>query len=138
MKEKSKECTQNMEVVSGNGPIVATAIHDGHQVRTDLKDIMFISEKDRLREEDPFTGEWTPVASNRIIGTHSRFEVDLNRPREKAVYIKPEDAWGLHVWEKTPTQNQIANSLAEYDAFYNEVHKVLSDLEHRLWAICSF
>ena len=28
----------------------------------------------------------------------SRFEVDLNRPREEAVYRVPEDCWGLDVW----------------------------------------
>ena len=40
----------------GNGPLIATAIHDGHVIRPDLLDILGISESDRLREEDPFTG----------------------------------------------------------------------------------
>jgi len=131
MKSKSKKVSEIWNHVKGSGAIIATAIHDGQHVRQDLKDIMFISEKDRLREEDPFTGEWTQVANNRIVGTRSRFEVDLNRPREKAVYIAPEDAWGLHVWKETPNNKQIADSLAEYDAFYSEVHKVLTELESR-------
>ena len=38
-------------------------------------------------QEDPFTGIWTTVAPTRLIGLHSRFEVDFNRPRDKAVYL---------------------------------------------------
>ncbi len=79
----------------GDGPLVATAIHDGHEVRPELLPYMAISETDRLREEDPFTADWMPMAPTQIVGLRSRFEVDLNRPRDKAVYLKPEDAWGL-------------------------------------------
>ena len=113
----------------GEGPIVATAVHDGHSIRKDLKDKMHLSEKSRLREEDPYTGGWTECVEHRIIGTRSRFEVDLNRPREKAVYLKPEDAWGLHVWKEQPSEQLIKESLAEYDAFYSEVQKILTGME---------
>ena len=88
---------------------------------------MAISDKDRLREEDPFTGEWTHVAPTRIIGLHSRFEVDLNRPRDKAVYIKPEDAWGLQVWATEPPLDIIENSRAQYDAFYRDIDQLIED-----------
>ena len=43
-----------------------------------------------------------PPNKNRIIVNRSRFEVDINRPRDKAVYITPEDAWGLHIWKNIP------------------------------------
>ena len=115
----------------GNGPLIATAVHDGHDIRTELMDNINISEGERLREEDPFTGEWTHVANSRIVGLRSRFEVDLNRPREKAVYVSPEDAWGLNVWKETPTKEQITVSLVEYDAFYNAVLKILTELGNR-------
>lgn len=128
---KSKFVPNIWNSVLGGGPLIATAVHDGHDIRTELDDIIHISDKERLREEDPFTGEWTHISKNRIIGLRSRFEVDLNRPREKAVYINPEDAWGLHVWKQTPTEEQIAHSLAEYDAFYNGVHKILTELGNR-------
>ncbi|NIP86404.1 MAG: N-formylglutamate amidohydrolase, partial [Planctomycetales bacterium] len=78
----------------GQGPFVAAAVHDGHAVRDELVERLAISESDRLREEDPFTGMWTSLAATRIIGLRSRFELDLNRPREKAVYRTPEDCWG--------------------------------------------
>ena len=101
--------------LTGNpGPIVAAAIHDGHELRYDVSEIMKLSSDDRLREEDPHTGEWTFVGDSKIIVSRSRFELDLNRPREKAVYQKPEDAWGLDIWK---------------NLFYKEVNEIFSNLE---------
>lgn len=117
--------------MQGNSPLVATAIHDGHQLRPEVAAIMALNDAERLREEDPFTAIWTQVSDTRLIGTYSRFEVDLNRPREKAVYIQPEDAWGLHVWKETPSSVIIEQSLANYDAFYAEAHRLFSDLESK-------
>ena len=86
----------------GDSPLVATAIHAGHALRDEVTKLMALDEAGRLREEDPFTDQWTTVADTRLIGLQSRFEVDLNRPRAKAVYLQPEDAWGLHVWQTPP------------------------------------
>jgi len=113
----------------GTGPLVATAVHNGHEIRDNLKEFIFISEKERLREEDPFTGDWTKIANTWVIGLRSRFEVDLNRPREKAVYLKPEDAWNLKVWNSSPPQYEIENSLSEYDSFYTEIHRLLTEIK---------
>lgn len=41
----------------GNSPIIGTAIHDGHLIRPDIASLMALSADQRLREEDPFTGE---------------------------------------------------------------------------------
>ena len=117
-------------VVSG-GNLIATAIHDGHEVRPDVAELLSLSESDRLREEDPFTGPWTAVGQTRIVARRSRFEVDLNRPREKAVYRTPADAWGLHVWRNEPGERLVSASLAEYDAFYGYVHGILTDASNR-------
>lgn len=118
-------------IEAGSGPLVATAIHDGHEVRADALRHMKIDAADRLREEDPWTAEWTTVAPNRVIGLRSRFEVDLNRPRETAVYRTPEDAWGLEVWNSDPAPEVVERSLAEYDAFYKALHDLYSGLATR-------
>lgn len=115
----------------GDGPLVAAAIHHGHAVRTELVDLFGISEGDRLREEDPYTGQWTSMAPTRIVGLRSRFEVDLNRPRDAAVYLRPDDAWGLEVWKRLPPAEVIERSRALHDAFYREVHRVLEELTGR-------
>lgn len=117
-------------VVSG-GNLIATAIHDGHEVRPEVAELLSLSESERLREEDPYTGAWTVVGQTRIVGQRSRFEVDLNRPRGKAVYRTPADAWGLHVWRQEPGESLVSTSLAEYDAFYRHVHGILTDASKR-------
>lgn len=122
-------------VVRGSDPIVATAIHDGHELREEVASRLALSESDRLREEDPFSGSWTTIAPTQIVPRRSRFEVDLNRPRERAVYRKPEDAWGLEVWKDELPEVVIERSLAEYDAFYNEALEILSGLVDRFRAV---
>lgn len=113
----------------GDWPLVAAAIHNGHAVRDEVAARLALSDAERLREEDPFTDRFASVAETRIVGLRSRFEVDLNRPRDRAVYQKPEDAWGLHVWAASPPEDFVARSLAAYDAFYEEVERVLRRLE---------
>ena len=122
---------QTHPLILGDMPLVVTAIHDGHALRPEAAEIMALSDAERLREEDPFTAGWTTIADNRLIGSQSRFEVDLNRPRAKAVYIQPEDAWGLHVWKETPAPQLIAGSLAVYDSFYENAYRLFSELEKR-------
>lgn len=118
-------------VHKGEGPLLATALHSGHELRPEVEALLALDEPSRLREEDPYTDRWTEIAPTRIIPHRSRFEVDLNRSCEQAIYIKPEDAWGLHIWNKPPPQALIERSLAEYDAFYAELRGLLDDLQSR-------
>jgi len=105
------------EITEGQGPIVATAIHDGHELRAEVLEGSGLTDLARLREEDPYTGTLTSAGDTRIVVRKSRFEFDLNRPRDRAVYIKPEDAWDLPVWKEEPSAEVVARSLVEYDAF---------------------
>ena len=118
-----------LEIEQGNMPIVATAIHHGHRVRQELVSLMAIDDNQRLREEDPFTGALTDITDNKITVFTSRFEVDLNRTRESAVYRVPADAWGLQVWKVPPPDEIVSRSLQKYDSFYSEVDKMCSRLE---------
>lgn len=113
------------------GPVVAVALHTGHRVRPDIEKHFKISSAERLREEDPYTGAWVDIADLGIMATRSRFEVDLNRPRDKAVYRTPSDAWGLEVWKAPMPEAIIATSLSLYDDFYSMVHDHLTRLEKR-------
>ncbi len=113
---------------AGVGPLVATAVHDGHGARDEVTRHFALDDLARLREEDPFTGQWTAVAPIRVVGTRSRFEVDLNRPRDKAVYRAPDDAWGLTVWKDDPPSEMFDRSLSEYDAFYDAMRQLLGEI----------
>lgn len=118
-----------MIVVENKGPIVATAIHAGHNVRWDVEELFNISESERLREEDPFTDAWVRVGDVQVVIETSRFQVDLNRPPEKAVYMKPEDAWGLKVWKDSPPPEMVTTSMAEYDNFYERMKELFTGLK---------
>lgn len=115
----------------GNTPLIAAAIHNGHEVSEKAMDLFHLDDLGRLREEDPFTEIWTEVTDTRIVASKSRFEFDLNRPRDKAVYVKPEDAWGLKIWKTEPGVDFINNSLDYYDNFYSITYKVLKDFKAR-------
>lgn len=102
----------------GAGPIVALALHDGHSVRPEVAELLAMSEDDRRREEDPLTAAWTAIGDHRVIAHRSRFEVDLNRPPEGAVYRTPEQAWGLEVWRRPPPAEVVERSMAVHRRFY--------------------
>ena len=114
---------------SYNSPIVCTAIHNGHEVSKEVLKNLTINEEIRLMEEDPYTDRFTQFSSNTIIGRTSRFEVDLNRSKEKGIYINPEDAWGLNIRKETPSTLNISQSLEKYQEFYNSAKKYFLQLE---------
>lgn len=118
-------------ITNGPGPIIAVANHDGHLIRGEIADNLSIDEESRLREEDPHTGEWAEIVPSRLIARYSRFEVDLNRPRETAIYKAPDDAWGLQVWKHPLSGNMIARSLALYDEYYSLLENLCREKEER-------
>jgi N-formylglutamate amidohydrolase len=122
---------QFAEIAEGQEPLAAAAIHNGHDLRKEVEAIMALAGSERLREEDPYTGIWTSVVTTQLVAQRSRFEVDLNRPRDRAVYRSAEDAWGLEVWQRPPPADLLEDSLAEYDAFYTEAHRIFSEMERR-------
>src|SRR6187551_3911377 len=92
---------------------------------------MQLDDATRLREEDPYTGRIAAVVPTHILVTRSRFEVDLNRPRNKAVYLCAADAWDLDVWSAPPTDQVVSCSLAQYDEFYAALERILRERERR-------
>lgn len=89
--------------------IVSTAIHAGHDLRSGVERHIALDHASRLREEDLANDQLT-LSGGSVAVHRSRFEVDLNRSREKAVYRVPEDAWGLHVWFGDLPASELAQS----------------------------
>jgi len=110
------------------GPVVAVALHAGHELRAEVAALIGLDEATRLREEDPGTDLLTTVGSLHAVVHRSRFEVDLNRPREGAVYRTPEQAWGLDVWSSPLPEDVCVRSLAIHDAFYADLAARLDEL----------
>jgi N-formylglutamate deformylase len=103
------------------GQLVTTAIHAGHQLRPALAELVALDADDRRREEDPYTDQLLGEVGVRVHVHQSRFEVDLNRARDEAVYEHPDDAWGLNVWKRELPSAEIERSRTLHDQFYAEL-----------------
>ena len=115
-------------VQRGAGPIVATAIHDGHDLRAEIAASMKLADLDRLREEDPFTGRAIAGVPTHIIAHISRFEFDLNRDSEGAIYETPDQAWGLDIWHDRLAPADVDRSRALHASYYNMLGTLLDDV----------
>lgn len=111
--------------------LIATAVHNGHGLRPEVSDAMALDEATRLREEDPHTGRLAGYLGSHVVVNASRFQVDLNRPEDQAVYTTPDDAWGLELWRQTPAGTLLERSRAEHRRFYQRLHDVLAELVDR-------
>lgn len=119
--EAATEPVLRFSLTLGNSalPLLATAIHNGHHLPPELLALSGISEADRLREEDPCTGEIAALFPNHIIVESSRFAIDLNRGPEKAVYLSPEDCWGLPARARPVPEPLLARLRGDYASWYS-------------------
>lgn len=105
---------------------MACAVHAGDEVRAEVLRHMAVRRRQRFVEEDPYTDQLADVVATRLIVHRSRFEVDMNRRRERAIYRTPNDAWGLEVWREPLPAAVRHRSLGLYDRFYAELFAVLA------------
>lgn len=113
-------------------PYACGAVHDGHQFRKELWDNCLHSEYDRWYEEDPETKNMVISHPILIAGCDSRFEYDLNRIPEEAVF---ETAWGKQLWKNPLSETEKTKSLKKHTDFYKVVHALISKLEEK-FGVC--
>jgi hypothetical protein len=113
----------------GGGPVIATAIHDGHGLRDEIRERLILSDGDRLREEDPHTGHAIRDVPTHVIAGRSRFEFDLNRAVGEAVYRAPSQCWGLELWREAPDETMVERSLDLHRRFYRTMGALLDEVE---------
>jgi len=111
---------------------VCGAVHDGHQFRKELWENCLHTEYERWYEEDPETKNMVQSHPIVIAGMDSRFEYDLNRPPETAIYT---DAWGKQLWKKPLPQTMKEKSLDKHANFYKVVHALIKKLEEK-FGVC--
>ena len=108
------------------------AIHDGHQFRNELWENCKHTEYERWYEEDPETKSMISSHPIVIAGMDSRFEYDLNRAPEEAVF---ETAWGKQLWYSPLSKEMKQKSLKKHENFYKVVHALVSKLEEK-FGVC--
>jgi len=111
---------------------VCGAVHDGHQFRKELWDKCIHTQYERWYEEDPATKQMVQSHPIVIAGMDSRFEYDLNREPESAIY---EDAWGKRLWRSLLTNEMKEKSLSKHYNFYKVVKALIEKLEEK-FGVC--
>lgn len=114
--------------VDNYAPYICGAVHDGHQFRKSLWENCLHSEYDRWYEEDPCTKEMVQAHPIVVAGCDSRFEYDLNRTPETAIYS---DAWGKKLWKRPLPKVEIEHSLSKHAKFYKVVHALVKKIEEK-------
>ena len=127
MNDRTAEVERWWTVQHGPGRVIATAIHDGHEVRPEIAAQLALADGDRLREEDPFTGDAVRGVPQHVIVHRSRFEFDLNRDADNAVYRRPEQCWGLQVWKTGELAAEVAQRSLDLHARYYRMLRTLLD-----------
>ena len=113
-------------------PFACAAIHDGHQFRKELWNQCLHTAYERWYEEDPATKSMIQSQPIVIAGLDSRFEYDLNRSPETAIYA---DAWGKQLW-KSPLSAELRDkSLEKHANFYRITKALIAKLENK-FGVC--
>lgn len=105
---------------------ICGAVHDGHQFRKALWDKCLHTAYERWYEEDPKTRQMVQTMPIVIAGCDSRFEYDLNRAPEAAIY---EDAWGKPLWKTPLSPEEREHSLNKHHNFYRVVNALVTKIE---------
>jgi len=109
-----------------------TAIHNGHQFRKELWENCIHTEYERWYEEDPETKNMVISHPILISAMDSRFEYDLNRDSEFAIF---DTAWGKQLWKNPLPEAMKIKSLQKHANFYKVAHALISKLEEK-FGIC--
>ncbi len=107
---------------------ICGAVHDGHQFRSSLWDNCLHTEYERWYEEDPCTKQMVRTHPIVIAGLDSRFEYDLNRTPDNAIYT---DAWGKQLWKNPLPEDEKGVSLQKHHNFYKVVQTLIEVIESK-------
>ena len=118
-------------LVRGAGPLIATSIHAGHDVRPEVERLLALTPEERERAEDPFTELWTDIVGSRVVVHRSRLEIDLDRSRDQAVQPPTATADGKPVWRRPLPEEVLDRSLYIHDAFYAAMRTLFDDFQRR-------
>ncbi len=107
------------------GPMLCTAIHDGHHMFNWLKENCLLNEQERLQEEDPHTAVLLKDMGMVVQAMDSRYMYDLNRQPGEALY---EVAWDKPVWKKPLADNERKVLLKRHSLYYQLLSEIVETL----------
>lgn len=108
-------------------PVLGTAPHWSHRIRDDLRPKVVIDDEDRLYDEDPFTERFLGRVAHTIVPNQSRYEVDMNRPPNVAIYSTPDLAWGKQVYSDDLDAYDREHTMEKWYEFHSLVDRAVLD-----------
>ena len=109
-------------------PYVCGAVHDGGEFRKELWDNCLHTQYERWYEEDPETKNMVISHPILIAARDSRFEYDLNRSPEEAVF---DTAWGKQLWKRPLTKEEKEKPRVKHTAFFKVTHALIKKIEDK-------
>lgn len=109
-------------------PYCCLALHNGGNLRNELKSRTALDDYQRWREESPHTGDFVDSLPITLTGMDSLIEYDLDRDPKAAIH---EEARGKSVWKSLPTPRQRQESLRKHSNFYRVLHALVKKLMDR-------
>jgi len=131
----SKDKSFRLKIEEYN-PYLGAAVHNGHQLRKSLQKKCLLSDYERWFEEDPETASFISALPMVIEAKDSRYEYDLNRTPEDAVYL--DEAWGKKLWKSPLSEKEIALSRSKHNDFYRIIHALVKKTEELFGACLVF
>src|SRR3989338_61818 len=103
--------------------VLLLTIHSGTWMRQDIQGKQFLTEKQRLLEEDIDTHRiYSSLVLEKggiwIDNKASRFECDYNRSPERAIYSNRSEKWIEEVWKEELSESQKKWLMEGYNEFY--------------------
>jgi len=95
------------------------AMHTGRRIRPEIVDALLVGEPDRLREEDTFADYFIGDLPIRIVALDSRFEYDLNRGANSAIYPFEKEKWGMKIWKRELSRDERRLSILKHREFHS-------------------
>ena len=111
--------------------LIGVAPHWSHRIREDVAPKLAIDPTERLYEEDPHTERFLAPFATVLAPNQSRYEVDVNRPPDRALYVEPERAWGERVWAEPLDRYERERSLELWYEFHRFVDAAVEDAIER-------
>lgn len=124
--------------LSGNSPVVATAIHAGSRIRKELQPYLLADDYLRRSEEDYGTSLLIENCPDIVIVDDSRAEYDVNRDRDLALPLTAERFWGIQIYKEIPPEEINRRTLAKYDHFRRFMSDYTHDMAEKFGHCCLF
>lgn len=116
-------------------PFVCFAVHNGNSLRKELQNNCLLDKHERWEEEDPLTLGFISSFPIVLAGLDSRYEYDLNRNEQEAIY---EIAWDKKVWKQPLNEKAISVSIQKHRNFYRVVNALIKKLEDSFSSVLVF